>query len=191
MRLLPASARTAQPWRNGAGSTLEVAHSGGPDFDWRISIATVEGASEFSAYPGVDRVLLPLTPGGLGLVVNGRRVHLDRWQQLAFAGELPVSSIAGAGATDDLNLMTRRSRCSGSVSVGEAPGILRAAEEETLVLVVLDGSLEHDGGALGRYDAVQLGSGESLRLRGRATVAVARITAGGQAPPTIGTPDLR
>ena len=42
------------PWKNGLGSTLEVARSHGEgldDFDWRISIADVKNEGSFSYFP--------------------------------------------------------------------------------------------------------------------------------------------
>ena len=57
----------AHPWRNGGGVTRELAshpaaaaaqeRPGGAGWDWRVSIADVSKAGDFSAFPGMDRVL--------------------------------------------------------------------------------------------------------------------------------------
>jgi environmental stress-induced protein Ves len=59
MRLLRAGERQALPWKNGGGVTREViAHPPGSDlrhFDWRVSIAEIQGAGAFSSFPGTSR----------------------------------------------------------------------------------------------------------------------------------------
>lgn len=48
------------PWKNGQGSTLELARSHGEgldDFDWRVSIADVKTAGSFSFFQ-IGNVLL-------------------------------------------------------------------------------------------------------------------------------------
>ncbi|WP_344566156.1 HutD/Ves family protein [Streptomyces axinellae] len=53
--------RPRMPWKNGSGSTREVAAqpvgSRLADFDWRVSVADVGGDGPFSPFPGVDRVI--------------------------------------------------------------------------------------------------------------------------------------
>ena len=72
VRILPAAARAAVPWKNGGGLTREVAiHPPGSDlgtFEWRVSIAQVRAAGPFSSFPGVDRQLAVLA-GELALVI--------------------------------------------------------------------------------------------------------------------------
>jgi environmental stress-induced protein Ves len=114
---LPASARRAQPWRNGAGVTFEVvrAPADAPDDDyaWRVSIARLTGTSTFSAFPGIDRTLHMLR-GRVDLTIAGapRRLSPDDGP-VEFAGEDPVSCTVldaqdRGGEALDLNVLRRR-----------------------------------------------------------------------------------
>src|SRR5665213_2649618 len=112
MILLPRNERTPLPWKNGGGTTTDVAvyppASAGGDFDWRVSVATIESDSVFSSFPGVDRVLMPLSPGGLALQDAGRRHPIARFEAFGFVGETPIEAVDVAQRSLDLNLMTRR-----------------------------------------------------------------------------------
>lgn len=117
------------PWRNGGGTTLEVARSpegGDPaDFDWRVSFAHVDADGPFSAFPGIDRVITLVDGDDMTLTLVGpgspaRRHDLRPFEPFAFAGEDEVECHVGR-PTVDLNLMTHRGRCRGSVRVHQ-PG---------------------------------------------------------------------
>lgn len=98
-----------EPWRNGRGTTTVLASSpaSGTDFDWRISIAQVTGDAEFSAFPGVDRLIMPLDEEPITLVVDGERHDLARFTPFAFDGGASTRCEV-AGAMRDLNVMWRR-----------------------------------------------------------------------------------
>jgi len=55
---------TPVPWRNGAGTTRELASSAGPDggFRWRISLADLARDAPFSSFPATDRLFTALGP---------------------------------------------------------------------------------------------------------------------------------
>ena len=83
----------AAPWKNGGGTTREIAAwpqgAGIDGFDWRVSIATIDQAGPFSAFAGVDRVIMLLDGSGVRLRSGGGRIdhRLDRPQApFAFAG---------------------------------------------------------------------------------------------------------
>jgi environmental stress-induced protein Ves len=46
------------PWKNGGGETTEIAvfpdGAGLSDFDWRVSMARVDGDGPFSSFPGIE-----------------------------------------------------------------------------------------------------------------------------------------
>ncbi len=131
------------PWKNGGGSTRELARHPAhqPDdgtFDWRLSVADVAADGPFSSFPGLDRILVLLSGNGMALSgVGTLRAPLDRCE---FPGETPVHAVLLDGPTRDLNLMWRRDRW----RVG-AEGALR-------IDYVVAGSLEIDGHALGEGD---------------------------------------
>jgi hypothetical protein len=60
MRLIQTSEYRRTPWKNGAGTTFEIAAeplaSMIDTFDWRISMAQVASVGPFSSFPGTDAV---------------------------------------------------------------------------------------------------------------------------------------
>ena len=74
MRILRAAENRAMPWKNGDGTTYEIAvfpeNSTVADFDWRISRALVSKPGPFSIFPGIDRSLSILS-GKLALARGG------------------------------------------------------------------------------------------------------------------------
>jgi environmental stress-induced protein Ves len=141
------------PWKNGGGSTTELAvfpaGAGFDGFDWRISLATIGQSGAFSAFPGIDRSLVLVDGEALSLDVGGAAVRLDgRQPLLSFAGETPVFATVAA-ATTDFNVMTRRSRCRHTLErlvMTKAPLTRRRGGAVTLVFLangeraaVLDG----------------------------------------------------
>ena len=110
----PATAR-AMPWKNGGGTTVELAISpadaGLEDFAWRISTAQVAVDGAFSSFPGIDRSLAVLAGNGVCLQrADGRRETLLSDDAIAvFSGEEVISAQLLDGPITDLNLMTRRS----------------------------------------------------------------------------------
>jgi len=181
VRVLTAASRVAEPWRNGGGVTSEVAArpiGGGPaGFDWRLSIATIAGDNPFSGYPGVDRMLMAISPQGLDLVDGGVPVHLGQFDMHRFPGENEVAAVAVTSPTLDLNLMTRRDRCTGSLRSVDFSGLwsVEAGDGEDLALVVLAGSLRLGERTLTALDAVLLEHAGRAQLEGTARVALARV----------------
>jgi len=120
--LCPADYRQ-QPWKNGAGLTVELAvfpaGAGLDNFDWRISRARVGSAGPFSAFPGIDRSLALLSGPGLRLHSEGLApftLAADGciWR---FAGETPVNAdLLDGHEVEDFNVMTRRGRYQQRVS---------------------------------------------------------------------------
>lgn len=145
-------------WKNGLGITREVA-MGPPDatsddFAWRVSLADVDTASPFSLFPGIDRTIVLLEGPGFTMTLDGERRHaLTRTlEPFAFAGESRVEVELAGGATRDFNLMVRRGRAQGAVSV------LKASSPVTLppdgvVAYVADGAAHVDGVTLARGDS--------------------------------------
>ena len=120
VQLLRATERHAVPWKNRGGVTSEIAvhppQAGLEDFDWRISCAQVASAGPFSRFPGVDRIIVILE-GELSVSVAGQPavVLSPESPPWAFAGDAATSGAPVAGTVQDLNVMTRRGRCSARV----------------------------------------------------------------------------
>ena len=116
------AALPATPWKNGGGTTREiVCQPPGADmdsFDWRVSIATIAAAGPFSAFPGVDRVILLLDGAGVHLQGGGIDHRLDTpGVPYAFSGDVALGCALLGGASTDFNLMTRRGRVQPQVRV--------------------------------------------------------------------------
>src|SRR5450830_1793080 len=156
--LIPFASLTPSPWKNGGGSTTEIAveppgatlHS----FEWRLSLASIAHDGPFSHFPGVDRSLALLD--GPGLMLDS--------------------------ATLDFNVMTRREVCQHKLgrrhidgSARFAPGgqrsILFLAAGESLAV-----SCDDERIGLVRFDAVLFEPGKLWLLEGDdATVFIVDI----------------
>ena len=150
----------AVPWKNGGGATREIAASppgaAFDAFDWRVSVADVSEAGAFSVFEGIDRVLTLIEGTQMVLVdADGPRHVLGRWDSLAFDGETKISAELPHGPTRDFNLMMRRSRVSGSVSVRRDVAAL-SVEPGSVVLVCALGEFAVDGERLAQGDAFVL-----------------------------------
>ncbi len=112
--LLPAAGRGTARWLNGGGVTHEIAVSPAgattADFLWRVSIATVDRAGDFSRFAGIDRTLLVLD-GSLRLTIAGKtRTLNDHGDPIRFPGDAPAHGDPGITPVTDLNIMTRRGK---------------------------------------------------------------------------------
>lgn len=182
---LLAEDRLTRPWRNGAGSTSDVlsypADAAIDAFDWRISIATIEIDSDFSRFDGVQRYLMPLSSGGLTLHADDEQIHVASRTTYEFRGESRVRASDVREPSFDLNLMVRRGAASGSLTTAQLNDdtIVSAPNGQTIVAVVLDGTLTTGAGGavrLGALDAIAISGGSRLWLAGDAVVALARVT---------------
>jgi hypothetical protein len=182
-QILLAGDRVPILWRNGAGTTTDVAASppgsGLDDFVWRVSIATIDSDSVFSTFAGVDRFLVPLSGDGLDLTVDGVLRHVAQYEACAFPGESGVAATGVARTSNDLNLMVRRGAARGTLVVDylAGPAVYEAEPGEVVLVIVLDGLLATGGGSrLGVRDAVLASNGAVLAVQGYAVVAVARVS---------------
>ena len=87
---IPHECLRAAPWKNGGGSTTEIAiaplGAGFDDFDWRISLATITASGPFSSFPGIDRSLMLVDGDSVQLTLDGtRKVLLNAAQHGDFA----------------------------------------------------------------------------------------------------------
>ncbi|WP_337840681.1 HutD family protein [Rheinheimera sp.] len=123
MRVITPEQWQTQPWQNGGGITHQLlrqddAHG----LLWRISIAEVASDGPFSAFPGIDRIILLLQGKGVRLQLPTEQVELNcAFQPFAFAGETPVHCKLTDGAIRDFNLMSRRDAVQASLEVRSLP----------------------------------------------------------------------
>jgi environmental stress-induced protein Ves len=155
------------PWKNGGGSTAEIAVEPAgaalaTGFDWRLSIASVERDGPFSAFAGYDRWIMLIEGAGMVLDFGGGRAEriAERFKPVEFAGEDPVDCRLIGGPIRDFNLMLRRASHAAEVHVVELA-------EEPLALATDGGSmLIHCLAGAATLDETGLGSGDTLVIDG-------------------------
>jgi environmental stress-induced protein Ves len=104
------------PWKNGGGSTTEIAVAPAgaslDNFDWRVSLARVASDGPFSEFPGIDRSLEVVKGEGLVLTIGQHApLTLSRGSEpISFPGDVTTSARLTAGEITDLNVTTRRRR---------------------------------------------------------------------------------
>ena len=127
-----------RPWKNGGGSTREIAcwppGAGLDDFDWRVSIASVAASGPFSRFAGVDRTIMLLKGDGLRLQAPGLDHRLDTLHApFAFSGDTALDCTLLGGESTDLNAMGRRTRGRAGVRIVSEAMLLARAEHGLLM----------------------------------------------------------
>jgi environmental stress-induced protein Ves len=127
MRLLTPAASRRVPWKNGLGATLEIATDAaapGGEWTWRLAIADVPARAQFSTYPGIDRFMACLAGRGLTLERVGARALVPiEGEALSFAGEELVTGEPLGPGVRDVNLMLRRDRWRGRMTLARGRAI--------------------------------------------------------------------
>lgn len=184
--LIPFAALAPVPWKNGGGSTTEIAigppDSGFEDFDWRVSLATIEKDGAFSLFPGVDRTLALVEGHGMTLEIDGEPTLVtDADPVVAFDGSSKVEAKLNRGGSTDFNAMTRSERCYHTFGrrrlSGDSTFVARA---DVTVLFLAEGDaleLRNEGERIGlvRYDAVVLEGGSVWKLEGQGMVYIVDV----------------
>lgn len=164
--LIPYASLAPSPWKNGGGSTTEIAvfppGAAFDEFDWRISLATIAHDGPFSSYRGVDRTLALVDGPGVNLDIDGdaRFVLSEKTPIVEFAGEALVTATMLGAQTTDFNVMTRRARCHHRLGRRSLDGISEFAPRgDITILFLAEGeslSVSSDTERLGmvRFDAV-------------------------------------
>lgn len=164
--LIPYASLEPAPWKNGGGSTIEIAVSppGAPfdEFDWRISLATIAHDGPFSVFRDIDRTLALVEGPGVSLDIDGdaRFVLNEDSPIVEFPGEAEVTASMLGAPTTDFNVMTRRSRCHHRLGRRSLEGISEFAPRgDITILFLAEGeslSVSSDTERIGmvRFDAV-------------------------------------
>ena len=166
-RLLPAADHVALAWKNGGGTTREIAHfpSGADmhDFIWRVSLAEVDADGPFSVFGQVDRILTMVEGAGMELTVDGHARLIDtRYVPHELSGDAPTACRLLDGKVVNLNVMWRRGRAQVSVAIVRGRRALSVASGAQLLVVALDMPTTVAGLSLSRYDAALLSYGDTV-----------------------------
>jgi environmental stress-induced protein Ves len=109
LTILRAANYPRMPWKNGGGSTEEIARDAGEGlegFGWRLSIADIEESGGFSLFPGYQRIITVLQGVGMTLDIDGAVSEaLLPGDPFAFSGDSRVSCTLLDGAIRDFNLI--------------------------------------------------------------------------------------
>jgi environmental stress-induced protein Ves len=159
-------ARSASPWKNGGGTTYQIAafphDSGLDDFQWRVSTAEVATCGAFSSFPGIDRILT-IIDGALEIAIDDSRgVRLDPTSAgISFTGDQRVWGSPIGGTATDLNVMVRRGFYTAKVErLTSQNGMLRILADTTVLLVAqteTSWSFGNERGTLAPRDAILFG----------------------------------
>ncbi|UVJ39106.1 HutD family protein [Arthrobacter sp. CJ23] len=193
-----------EPWRNGGGVTRELASSpkaaSSQDgaWDWRVSIAEVSKAGDFSAFPGMERVITVIDGELLLLTVDGGEHPLEKYRPFRFSGEAASHGALPTGDIRDLNVIAKKGAYKGHTAIIELSKKRAHPVFEGQLAILLEGKAAVVPGAepeaapedadaapaapaepvdLARYDAV-VGSGlHTPEILGRGFLAVVSIDA--------------
>lgn len=183
MKILRAQDHTRMPWKNGKGETIQIGihpeDASLEDFDWRVSIATVDSDGPFSQFPGIDRTISILTGEGIVLSVADRDPARLTQNSAPFAFPADVTSSATliGGAITDLNVMVRRTEFAANVQRLRIDDVLelRASAGETLLLCA-EGQITLNGRQLASLDCARLEADDpSIMLHGQGIVFLIAI----------------
>ncbi len=168
VRHLPAARHRRTRWKNGGGWTTELGIEPATadlhgDFDWRVSIADIEGDGPFSLFPGVERDLFLLEGVGMLLDIDGVEQRLDQpLQRVHFDGEARVECRLIKGPTRDFNVMVRARSIVAYIAASEPLqnlAIAGPAGSQWLVYVCSGHA------SIGANDGtIKLGMGDGLRI---------------------------
>lgn len=178
-RYLPRDGYTSMPWRNGAGTTREIARepTQGGIFAWRLSLASLEVSGPFSSYPGYQRAVALVAGHGFRLNIKDTRTQVlaAPGAHALFAGAAESACELLDGPCTDLSLMVREPGRIDAVTrlrIG-AEQTVRAAARTIQALFVLQGKIEcraHEPSLPGCASALQpytLDVNDTLVIHGR------------------------
>jgi hypothetical protein len=187
---LRASETRVMPWKDGGGTTRELALEPagatlGDPFLWRLSSARVEASGPFSRFPGHTRILALLEGAGFILDLEGvGRLRLKQVKQaITFPGEPAAHATLIQGPCVDLGLIFDAARVKGTVEILTLkPDATSLTLGPTTLLYAAQGAVGVDplGVELGEGDVLRFDeeAGTKLGLRapgGGATVAIVHL----------------
>ena len=199
MEIIRSADTHPEPWRNGGGITRELAShpkaasAQDGSWDWRVSIADVSKAGDFSAFPGMERVITLIDGELLLLTVDGAEHPLEKYRPFRFSGDAASSATLPTGDIRDLNVIARTGAFKGYTSIVEISKKRPHPVFEGQLAILLEGKATVTQGVaetpdadappaspgepveLARYDAVVGSDVASPEISGRGFVAVVSI----------------
>jgi len=139
---------TSMPWRNGAGTTQEIARAPAQaePFVWRLSLASLRAGGAFSSYPGYQRAVVLVEGHGFRLDIKDARAQIlcARGEHALFAGAAQTHCDLLDGPCTDLSLMVREPGAINAIARLSIDGTqaLRISSGMLHALFVLRGAIE-------------------------------------------------
>lgn len=110
------------PWKNGSGTTRNIAKGMCRDHvAWTISRADVAQNGPFSDFAGLKRVLTVVSGGAMTLNTPNISFEANLWEPVHFDGALKIQCTLKDGTLTDLNLMFDPHYCDGNVITRQGP----------------------------------------------------------------------
>lgn len=155
---------TVMPWKNGGGTTTELARdTADADYGWRLSIAAIAGSGPFSVFPGMQRIITVLEGGGMRLTVDGKASRdLLPFDAYPFDGGGSTECALLQGPIRDFNLIHRQDSFSSRAEWFNLPDARTFLSAADTVLIYSSGAetvVQTSAGA-----GITLGRDELLRL---------------------------
>ena len=171
LNVLRAANYPRMPWKNGGGSTKEIARDAGDDLDifgWRLSIADIGESGGFSTFAGYQRVITVLQGQGMMLLVDGQDTRLLLpLDSFAFSGECLVYCALFGGPILDFNLIYAPERFSARLQWLEGKQRFFSSASSVLIFSVAEQVQIKLGDStdevLGRHDCLQFSSNVELQ----------------------------
>ncbi|MEO6836346.1 MAG: HutD family protein [Candidatus Tumulicola sp.] len=144
-------------WKNGTGTTDEIAASSAIEPGWRLSLATIDRDGPFSDFTGYDRTIVPIQGNGIELTFDEVDAVLleRRFQAFGFRGERRTWCRILGGPVRDFNVMTRRAAFSHVVDVRPVTEAVTVEPDRLGFVHLLRGSVA--GARTG--DTIRIGAG--------------------------------
>ena len=175
------------PWKNGLGSTTELAISSGgklDDFAWRLSIATVDNDGLFSDFSGYQRDLVLIAGNGISLEHDQAKVdNLTKLLDIAhFDGGSKTMGTLTNGSIKDFNIMTKQGHYNAKVNTYTSKQVVSITAGSELVFVYSLSSYSQvkqanlttnvPTGSLGRIDNDEQTSKHDISISGENMIVI-------------------
>ena len=156
------------PWKNGRGITNEIcifpagAKLEKNDFLYRLSSAPIEQDSDFSFFPGMSRLLIPIK--GAGFKLNSK--VYEKFEVASFSGGEKIRCSLLKGPVLDFGVMFDSAKIKIQARVLHLKSTMSFALDpyKTYFFTVLEGAIVHEGQSLKELESLRYKEETSCRL---------------------------
>lgn len=113
-------------WKNGGGTTREIAVSAAGQPYWRLSIADVSADGAFSIFEGLERILTVIEGAGMVLSLATRDIAAPLQVPIRFSGAERITGLLPHGPIQDFNVMFDPAALTASVGIPHGDAIAAA-----------------------------------------------------------------